>query len=192
MRTRLLPAVIAAVVLAGLFGAHSTRASVSGNANISVEYVAELRVGTSPEPYRFNISIEPVMYRLQTMSSRYRLVRLRISNPMPAPVTLSSDLDRIEVVTQAGATVRAVLKPQQADPAFWDSLSSDARETLVYPDVLKGTPVAAGGSRPEVPESLYIYLLIPADVNQPPRSFRYTIASLNQTVVLETRRAMAA
>jgi hypothetical protein len=34
--------------------------------------------------------------------------------------------------------------------------------------------------------------MIPADVNQPPRSFRYTIASLNQTVVLETRRAMAA
>jgi hypothetical protein len=165
---------------------------VSGSANIAVEYVAELRMNGAPEPYRFNISIEPVMFRLQTMSSKYRLVRLRISNPMPAPVTLSAESDRVEVITQNGTAVRAVLKPQQADPAFWDGLAGDVRETLAYPELLKGTPAPASGSRPEAPESLYIYLLVPAEVNQPPRSFRYTIASLNQTIVLETRRAMAA
>ena len=192
MRLRVLTCVVLILALSYALSDHAARASVSGNVNVSVEYVAELRVAGATEPYRFNISVEPVMFRLQTIASRYRLVRLRVSNPTPTPVVLSSDADRLEVVTQSGAAVRALLKPQQADPAFWDGLSPEVRETLAYPELLKGTPAPATGSRPEVPESVYIYVLVPADVNQPPRSFRYTIASLNQTVVLDTRRAAAA
>jgi hypothetical protein len=192
MRTHVFMSVILILALSFALSDHRARASVSGNVNVSVDYVAELRIAGATEPYRFNISIEPVMFRLQTVASRYRLVRLRVSNPTPAPVVLSSDADRLEVVPQSGPSVRALLKPQQADPAFWDGLSPEVRETLAYPELLKGTPAPAAGARPEVPESVYIYVLVPADVNQAPRSFRYTIASLNQTIVLDTRRAAAA
>src|SRR5688572_6096241 len=108
-------------------------ASVAGTAIVSVDYNGEVRSADGVEQYRFNISIEPVMFRLQTMQGKYRMVRLRISNATSTPLALSADRDRLELLTRDGAAVAAVLNPQRSDTAFWDVLDATTRTTLAYP-----------------------------------------------------------
>ncbi len=167
-------------------------ASISGVASVSTEYTGEVRTDGA-EQYRFSIAIEPVIFRLTTMQGKYRLLRLRVSNATSTPLTLSADLDRIELLPRAGAPIAALLNPQRGDTAFWDALDAPTRETLAYPVALKGAPASAPGARLSSPESIYIYVLVPAaQVTDLPESFRYTIASINQTVLIRTRPAAAA
>jgi hypothetical protein len=185
--------VLLVILLAcGLPIGRSLSASISGGASISTEYTAEVKSTDGSDQYRFNIAIEPVMFRLQTLQGKYRLVRLRVWNATTAPLALSAERDQLEVLRRDGAPVPALLNPQRLDPAFWDALDATTRETLAYPVVLRGAPAAAPGGRPSTPESLYIYVLLPAQVGDLPESFRYTIASLNQTVLIRTRPPMAA
>ena len=180
------------VVVGGLVTDRPLSASIAGTTSVSTEYNAEVRGGNGEELYRFNVAIEPVMFRLQTIQGKYRLVRLRIWNATTSPMTLSAERDRLEVVPRGAAPVAAVLNPQRLDPTFWDALDSRTRETLAYPVALRGTPAAAGGAGRPSPESVYVYLLVPAAISDVPESFRYTIASLNQVIVIRTGRQMAA
>jgi hypothetical protein len=167
------------------------RASVSGTASVSVEYVADVRQADGSGSYSFNVSIEPLMFRLQSVQGKYRLLRLRVQNSTAATIAFSSDADRFDVITR-GATVPAVLNPQHVDAPFWDALDATTRETLAYPMSLKGVAPAAPGARPASPESIYIYLLVPASqVSQVPDSFTYSIKSLNQVITIRTRPPMA-
>jgi hypothetical protein len=183
-----LRSVLAFAILAvsGLLTVRFLRASIAGETNVSITYGAELRGDKGR--YEFRIDLEPVMFRLQTMQGKYRLVRLRISNSTTTALALSADRDRIELLMKDAPAVAAVLNPLRLDPAFWGSLAAETRETLAYPLTLKGiTASTPGGDPPSRPESLYIYLLVPAvQVDKAPVSFRYTIASLNQTIEVRT------
>ena len=193
MKVRSVSALLVLLLACGLLIERSLSASISGGASISTEYTAEVKGTDGSDQYRFSIAIEPVMFRLQTMQGKYRLARLRVSNATITPVALSAERDRLEVLRRDGAPVAAVLNPQRLDPTFWDTLDAATRETLAYPVTLKGAPPNVPGGRPSTPESLYIYVLLPAaQVGDLPESFRYTIASLNQTVLIRTRPPMAA
>jgi hypothetical protein len=106
-----------------------------------------------------------------------------------APLTLSADSDRLELVPRSGQAVQAVLNLQRGDSTWWDSLEPSMRETLAYPVTLKGVPAPAGGARS--PEALYFYAFFPAQVREVPAGFSYTIASLGQSVRIEHRAAAA-
>jgi hypothetical protein len=193
MSVRSVSAIVVLLAAGGWLLERPISASIAGTASVSVDYNGEVRSADGVEQYRFNISIEPVMFRLQTMQGKYKMVRLRISNATSTPLALSADRDRLELLTRDGASVAAVLNPQRGDTAFWDALDATTRTTLAYPTTLKGSPDRGRGGAPSSPESLYIYVLVPAaQVNDLPESFRYTIASLNQTIVIRGRPPMAA
>lgn len=179
--------VLVLLAAAALFLGRPTSASISGGAIVAVDYTGTVPSGGA-EQFRFTVTIEPVMFRLLTMQNKYKLLRMRVSNATSAPLALSADRDRLELVLRDGAAVAALLNPQRGDPTFWDSLEAETRETLAYPVAVKGAPEPAPGARPSSPESLYIYALVPAaQVKDLPASFNYTIASLNQTVPIRTR-----
>jgi hypothetical protein len=193
MTLRSASSILVLLVTSGLLLGRPTSASISGGTNVSVEYNGEVRAADGAEQYRFNITIEPVMFRLQAMQGKYKLLRLRVLNATSTPLALSADRDRLEILSRDGSSVSALLNPQRGDAVFWDALEANTRETLAYPVTLKGAPASAPGARPSSPESLYIYVLVPAaQVNDVPTSFRYTIASLNQTIVIRTRPPSAA
>ena len=191
MKMRSAAAALLLLLVFALVTRRFVSASISGEQSVSTDYNAE--VPGANGTYRFNIAIEPVMFRLQTMQGKYRLVRLRISNGTTTALALSADRDRIELlVDNAAPAVAAVLNPLRLDPTFWGALDGETREALAYPVTLKGIPAPSPGAGAPKPESLYIYLLVPAaQVSKLPQSFRYTIASLNQTIRIETRPAAA-
>jgi hypothetical protein len=168
-------------------------AFVAGNASTSVEYIGEVRGANAAEQYRFSIVIEPVIFRLATMQGKYRLLRMRVLNSTSSPLSFSADRDRVEILRRGGTPIAALLNPQQGDAVFWDSLDAGTRDTLAYPVTLKGAPASPPGAPFSSAESIYIYVLVAAaQVTDLPESFRYTIASINQTVLIRTRPATGA
>jgi hypothetical protein len=180
MKMRSTSAALGLLVVFGLLIGRFLWAAIPGGQSVAIDYSAE--VPGANGKYQFNIPIEPVMFPLQTIQGKYRLVRLRISNSTTTTLALSADRDRFEVLLDKGATaVAAVLNPQRLDPTFWGAIDVKTRENLAYPITLKGKPE----SMPGLPtsESLYMYVLVPAaQVSKLPEGFRYTIASLSQTI----------
>ena len=184
-------AVLVTLVVLGTLSGRYLHGSIGGGKSIYTDYVAEVK-GTTTGTYQFDIAIEPLIFRLETMQGKYRLVRLKISNGTTTNLVLSADRDSIELVPHNGAAVAAVLNPLRLDPTFWGALDQQTRDELTYPVMLNGIPAPSRGAPPSRQESLYIYLLVPASqVSEVPESFRYTIASLNQTIQIRTMRAAA-
>ena len=186
---------VAVVVMTALVFAAGRRSagSVSGGVSPSIAYDGDVRGPDGREQYRFTIEVERVMFRLLAVQNRYSLVRLRMQNSTSAPLALSADKDRLELVVKGSTPVQAVLNLQRGDSAWWDSLDPGMRETLAYPVTLKGVPAPAGGEPQRSPESLYFYAFFPSSAARAiPTGFAYTIASLGQTIRIEHRAAAAA
>jgi hypothetical protein len=146
-------------------------ATAAGNGNKAKKEVYEGNAGR----ISFSVELEPILFQLNTVQNRYRLVRIRIVNDSSAHLTLSGQDDKVVLVSDSGEA-DAILNLGRRDAALWDGLDSTLRSILAYP-----LRVPAGEE-----ESVFAFVL--ADrVKQAPRELRYTVAALNQRVTLLRR-----
>lgn len=170
----------------------STRGEMSGESGRSSRFVGKLEPGASyTNQCEFSVEIERVMFKLNSLKDKYKVVRIRVENRMSAPIMLSADQDAIELVIGNGNVVRGTFNLRGQDGALWDSLSEDMRKSLAYPLSIRG--VKGDGVNSRQPEVIYVLAFFPADkVPEMPRSFRYTIQGVGKTVKIELPPATGA
>lgn len=162
-----------------LLGFSSAPALGNGGKGKTTIYRAEARTGEGG-PIQFSAELEAILFRLNSVQNKFKVVRLKIVNDSPRALKLSPDQDKIELLFDDGAPVPGILKLSGRDAALWDSFSADLRQVLVYPRV-----VEAGEE-----ENVFVFIADP-NLAHLPRRFRYHIASLPDPVELRDITAAA-
>lgn len=172
------------VVLGG-----SARAEMGGGEGRPTPFVGEILLpGGENEPprveCRFAIDVEYVRFMVTTVADKYRLVRMLIDCRGEEGLALSATEDRLEMFVDDGeggdGVTTGVLSLRRADGAIWDAFDTDLHRLLAYPP-----EVRAG-------DAVYVFAYFPADeVRSMPDGFRFTIASLGETVRLMNRATAA-
>ena len=161
------------------------RGEMSGESGRSSRFIGKLDPSASyTNQCDFSVEIERVLFQLNSIKDKYKVIRIRVENRMIGPLKLSADQDAIEAEVNGGDVVRGTFNLQGQDGALWDSLSDDMRKELAYPLSIRG--VKGNEVNPRRPEVVYVFAFFPADkVSTVPRSFRYTIQSAGKTVKIE-------
>lgn len=169
----------------------SVRGEMSGESGRSSRFVGKLDPAASyTNQCEFSVELERVMFKLNSLKDKYKVIRIRVENRMSGPIKLSGDEDAIELELGDGKVVRGTFNLQGQDGSLWDSLSEDMRKALVYPLSIRG--VKGDGVNPRRPEVVYVFAFFPADkLSEVPRSFRYTIQSVGKIVKIELPPATA-
>ena len=169
----------------------SSRCEVSGEKGRPAEYVGGVKFGIeSWDQCEFSISIEKVTFLLTAFGNKYKVIRVRIVNSSTNSIQLSSENDSIVLKTPGGEDVRGLFKLQRQDAPLWDSLDSEMRETLAYPQIIRAGREGntTGYSHQEV---IYFFVFFPNDkVTQLPKSFYYKINSLPEPIEIRSRKTM--
>jgi hypothetical protein len=119
------------------------------------------------DEWRFTADIDPVMYRVTSLASKYRVIRVNVRSRAEQPLKLSLQKDGVEV-TVNGRKVPAILNLRDKDADCWEkSLDDAARAALAYPQVVK----------PNEENNIFVFVPVsePAD---PPAAIRLTFASV--------------
>lgn len=161
------------VVLAALVLSLAVSVGANGRKGAKKEYRA------MAGEVAFSAELEPILFQLQTVDNRYRVMRIRIVNNGAANLALSRQADAVSVVTEAGE-VSGILDLGARDAALWDRYDAALRGLLAYPTQV--------GRREE--ESVFVFL--PAEqVKAAPIMLQYRIAALREPVILRTPVAAA-
>jgi hypothetical protein len=142
-----------------------------GKGKVTV-YRAEVRTGEG-EPIQFSAELEGILFRLNSVRNKYKVVRLKVVNDSPGPLKLSPDQDKIELLYDPDPAVQGILNLAGRDAALWDSFPADLRQVLAYPRL-----VEAGEE-----ENVFVFIADP-NLARLPKRFRYRIASLPDPVEL--------
>ncbi len=127
----------------------------------------------------FSTELEQVLFLLNSVQNRYKVLRVRILNGCPQTLALSSDDDQVEI-RFANGSVRGTLDLSTADPALWASLGEALRKSIVYP------------ARVEANEEENVFVFVGSShAKDIPASIQYTVRSLHEPIELRTRGAAA-
>jgi hypothetical protein len=181
---------IALLILAA--GTRDTLADIAGGRGGPTTLIGRMRGPDGRDSATFEINYYREEFRLASVRDKYKLVRIRISNFSTAPLRLSAERDRIELVLPDNTVVRGLLNLQSADSTVWDSFDAGLRQALAYPATVKAAPgsdAARGGS----PEVIYLFAFFPSErVLNVPLRFEYWIDSLQQSIRIESLPPRAA
>lgn len=159
-----------------------TSGSISPEAGRPRRYAGGLTLGEAREERcEFSIEVDKIAFVLNSIESKYRLIRVRVDNFSKTPILLSSDKDIFELRFEGDITVKGLLNLRKADPLLWDSLTIEMREALAYPQTFEPAKVSTDGGR-ERPQPIYLFIFFPKDkVPKLPGSFSYRIDSQDKT-----------
>ena len=162
-----------------------SRGDVAAESGRASRYAGKLDpAATYANQCEFSVEIERVMFKLNSLKDKYKVVRIRVENRTVEPIKLSGAQDGIELESREGDVVRGTFNLPAQDGPMWDSMGEDLRRTLAYPLSIRGGK--GEGENPRQAEVIYVYAFFPADkVSELPRSFRYTIQSKGRTVNLD-------
>jgi hypothetical protein len=117
-----------------LLVAASTMLAANGSKGKKVIYEAHIRVGDANQPdCHFTIELEPILFQINSVQNKYRVIRINIRNDSQASLKLSLDKDSVQVRADS-RLVKGNLSVAGSDQAWWDGLSSELRRALAYPD----------------------------------------------------------
>ncbi|MCI0564213.1 MAG: hypothetical protein MN733_37535 [Nitrososphaera sp.] len=149
-------------------------APINGGIGKPDHYVGQIQLGQNPgEECQFLIEIERILFRLNSVENKYKVVRIKINNQSGSILHLSREKDKIELYFPNNNTVLGILDLSNHDPAFWDAFEADMRRILAYPEVVK-----AGEE-----ENIFVFIPDPK-LKEPPMAFLYTIESLPEKEVI--------
>jgi len=139
-------------------------AEISGDRGRRVIYRGSLQLGTEqPQGVEFSIELEPVVFLINSVQNKYKVVRIRMENPTRTDLRLL-DEDRIEMRYPEGVSVSGHLDLQRVDPQFWDAFDASQMLALAYPQVLRGR------------ETIYVHAFFPsAQVKNMPVEFEFVV-----------------
>jgi hypothetical protein len=129
---------------------------------------------------RAAVSLQLILFRLNTVHDKYKVVPVLVENHTRDPITLSRSEDAFVALFDE-RSVPGILQLSHVDRNFWDSLDSEMRKMLAYPE-----EIGPG-------DGVMLYVFIPqSDAPNIPTGFDYTIKSLDRTLKLRIPRpAMA-
>jgi hypothetical protein len=153
----------------------------NGTKGRTVFYGARVPVAGATGTDSFSVELEPILFPILSLESKYRVIRIRVKNQSSAPLHLSGAKDAIQAKV-AGRVVTARLSISEAEPAWWNALSLGMRTALVYPDQ---APIRAGEE-----DNVFAFFTV-ADVPAIPEEIRFTVASLSATPIALRQRNMA-
>lgn len=128
----------------------------------------------------FITEVEHVMFQLNSIDNKYKVVRIKIINNSDKKIKLSAENDKIEIKFP-NDTIQGILSLTKQDSVLWDSLSDELRRDLVYPLSVEGKG-----------EEENIFVFMPTEnLNGSPVAFKYFINSLSgEEIYLVDRTAV--
>src|SRR5258705_12239415 len=85
----------------------SVGGEMSGESGRSSRFCGNLDPAASyTNQCEFSVEIEPVLFKLNSLKDKYKVVRIRVENRMSEPIKLSGDKDAIELEMGGGNVVR--------------------------------------------------------------------------------------
>jgi hypothetical protein len=161
----------------------STLLAANGSKGKKVIYEAHVRVGNVDQPdCHFMIELEPILFQINSVQNKYRVVRINIRNDSQAPLKLSLDKDSVQVRTDS-RVVKGSLSVASSDQAWWDGLSAELRKALAYPD----QSVIKRGEE----ENVFVFVPV-SDLPTLPTEILFKIDSVSATPVPIRQRGVAA
>lgn len=126
----------------------------------------------------FAIELEPVLFPITSVQSKYRVIRINIRNRSSAALRLSLARDAVQALV-GSRLVQGRLSLSDAEQAWWDALSADLRQALAYPDQ---TTVKAGEE-----ENVFAFFPV-ADMPGIPDEVLFKVASFASTPIAIRRQ----
>jgi hypothetical protein len=128
----------------------------------------------------FSTELEHVLFRLNSVRNKYRVVRIKIRNNCNRDLVLDPAADSIQIHLKNGV-VTGFLDLERADAALWNDLDPDLKRDLAYP------------KKVERGEEENIFLFAPqAQLPYVPEGFRYVVRSLGTPIAIRDLTPVAA
>jgi len=136
--------------------------------------------GTPGDTVGARVEFQWILFKLNTVQGKYKVVPVLVENRGPEPIGLSRSDDTFAVLFE-GRSVPGILQLSKADRDLWDSLDSSTQRMLSYPEQVGRN------------EAVMIYVFFKeADLSGMPTGFDYTVKSLGRTLTLRTLAPKAA
>lgn len=128
---------------------------------------------------------------LNSVQSKYRVIRIVFRNWRPSSIRLSRSDDSITAVLEDGRKISGTLNIPEKDPSLWASISSDQRARLLYEDPIE--PAKLGDDeRPTSPGRRELFAFFPSEsLDELPVMFRWKIESLAMDIRIAPKPATA-
>ncbi len=119
----------------------------------------------------FSTRIEKVMFSLNSLQDKYKVVRIQVENRSNIAISLSIEKDKMELLFMDGRIISGILDLSSHDPNLWQSFSPEFRAILAYPEIVQKETRSI--------QNIFIFIPNPK-LDELPKSFRYTIDSLEK------------
>jgi|SRR5262245_50755782 len=161
----------------------SSLLAANGSKGKKVIYEAHIRLGEAAQPdCHFLIEIEPILFQINSVQNKYRVIRINIRNESQVPFKLSVDKDSVQV-RSGSRTVKGSLSVASSDQSWWDGLPPELRKALAYPD--------QSAIRRGEEENVFVFVPV-SDLPKAPSEILFKIDSVPGTPVPIRERAAAA
>jgi hypothetical protein len=172
------------ILLCSLFlVAFSTMLAANGSKGKVVLYEAHIRVGDASQPNcHFKIELEPILFQINSVQNKYRVIRINIRNDSQASLKLSLEKDSVQLSADS-RLVKGSLSVASSDQAWWDGLSSELRRALAYPDQ---SAIKRGEE-----ENVFVFVLV-SDLPTLPAEILFNIDSVSATPISIRQREVTA
>ena len=172
------------ILLCSLFlVATSTMLAANGSKGKKVLYEAHIGIREANHPdCHFMIELEPILFQINSVQNKYRVIRINIKNDSLASLKLSLDKDSVQFRANS-RLVKGSLSVASSDQAWWDGLSSELRRALAYPD----QSAIKGGEE----ENVFVFVPV-SDLPTLPVEILFKIDSVSGTPIPIRQRGEAA
>jgi hypothetical protein len=141
-------------------------------------YRGEIQMGGDSGKIVFSAVIDRVMFTLNSLESKYKVIRIQIENGSRSTFPLSLEKDEMEIILEDGKKVAGILNLRKDAPELWSAFKPELREMLAYPEVVTARPQGKGLHN--------VFLFIPdPKLDTLPAVFRYRIDSLDKVVEMK-------
>jgi hypothetical protein len=166
-----------------LLSAASILLAANGSKGKRVVYEATVPIANATTPdCHFLVELEPILFQIDSVQNKYRVIRINIKNSSQSPLKLSLEKDSVQVRT-GSRVVQGRLNLADSDQSWWDGLSPELRRALAYPD----QSVIKGGEE----ENVFAYFPV-ADLPTPPTEILFKIEAVSTSPVVMRQRGAAA
>jgi len=119
----------------------------------------------SDEYIDFSSEINPILFLVNSMHGRYKVVEIKIKNWSKKKLSLSKESDKVAFDSNR---IEGILDLAKHDPTLWDSMKPELREVLAYPQSIL----------PNNEKNVYVFIPIDRMSEGPPGLIRYSFDSL--------------
>src|SRR5262249_48921917 len=152
----------------------STLLAANGSKGKRVTYDGTARIGSDTgASCRFLVELEPILFQVESIQGKYRVIRINIRNLSQSALNLSLQKDSIQVRV-GSRLVNGSLDPAGLDSSWWDGLPVGLRTALAYPD--------QAGIKGGEEENVFAYFPV-ADLAAPPAEILFKINSVSTTPI---------